>query len=245
MKRLRILGIPYDDVNTEQALSLVENFVQDDKSRIIIHLSLPLLMLARRNRLLRTFLEESDLIIPSGRNIYWAAKLLKRSPKELIDPSLFVKMLMAQSAELGKKVYLFGGKGSTIDKAYKNLKREIQRLFVLGKHRGDYKKLDHENILTAIGKASPDYFFIGLGSPAEEYWILRNKSALNAKLIILVEGLFDLFAGNLKKRASYNKNWSVEKIPIREIPQQGSFKKVWIKPLFVLSVYIEKLFWKN
>jgi N-acetylglucosaminyldiphosphoundecaprenol N-acetyl-beta-D-mannosaminyltransferase len=244
MKRARILGIPFNNLTADEILSKVEHFVRDSKSHIIVFLSLPFLVVARRNKMLRIFLEEADIIIPSGKYIQWAARLLKHPLKELIDPSLFVKQLMQQSVVLGKNVYLFGGKGNTIEKAFANLKKEIPKLFVIGKHRGVYKKSEHENIVMAIGKASPDYFFIGLGSPQEEVWVNRNKRHINARLIILIEGLFGLYAGNIKK-ISYRKNWNFENAPKREILSTHGFKRVVRIPLFVILVLIQRAFWKN
>lgn len=245
MQRERILGIPYDNLSTESAVSKVEKYARDNECHTIVHLSLPLLMMARRNKYIRMFLERADLIIPTGKHIYWAAGFLKRPLKALIESSLFVKRLMFQSVELGKKVYLFGGKGHTIDKAHENLKKEIGNLFVLGRHRGNYRKFEHENIVTAIGKASPDYFFIGLGSPEEEIWVIKNKKVINAGLIILIEGLFDLFAGNLKNASTYKKGLSVDRVSKREIPNPHPLKRLWMVPVFRVSVYIEKIFWKN
>lgn len=245
MKKDRILGIPYDNFGTEKLLSSVEHFLRDSKSHTIVFLSLPLLMMARRSKMLRIFLEETDLIIPNGKYLYWAAKLLKKPLIEHIDPSILVKRLMIQSVDLGKNVYLFGGKGQTIDRAYNNLKKEIPKLFVIGKYRGNYRKIEHENIVLAIGKASPDYFFIGLGSPKEEIWLNQNGRRINAKIVILIEGLFEVYAGNVKSRSSYRRNWNIENVPKREILYPHGWKRTLKVPLFILCVLIERIFWKR
>lgn len=245
MERRRILGIPFDDVGTDEALSKVEHLLHDDKTHIITYLSIPSLMMARRSKFLRIFLEEADIIIPTGKHILWAGKILKRPIREPIDPSLFTKLLMNQSVELGKKVYLFGGKDITIDKVYSNLKREIPRLFVLGKYRGNYPRRMHEDIVQAIGKASPDYFFIGLGSPFEELWVERNREKIHARIVVLVGGLFDLFAGNIRKTGAYSSITGAGGGTVREIPQPRSFRKLWWIPIFYVSVLIERLFWKH
>ena len=245
MKKDRILGIPYDNIGTEKLLTSVEYFLRDRKSHTIVFLSLPLLMMARRSKMLRIFLEETDLIIPNGKYIFWAAKLLKKPLKELIDPSILVKRLMIQSVDLGKNVYLFGGKGQTIERAYNNLKKEIPKLFVIGRYRGNYRKIEHENIVMAIGKASPDYFFIGLGSPQEEIWLNQNRRRINAKLTILIEGLFEVYAGNVKSRSSYRRNWNIENVPKREILYPHGWKRTLKVPLFILFVLIERIFWKR
>jgi len=244
MKRDRILGIPFNNFTSDEILAKAEHFVRNSKSHIIVFLSLPLLVVARRNKMLRIFLEEADIIVPSGKYIQWAARILKHPLTELIEPSRFVKQLMQQSVVLSKNVYLFGGKGNTVEKAFTNLKKEIPRLFVIGKHKGVYKKSEHENIVMAIGKASPDYFFIGLGSPQEEIWVNRNKRHINARLIILIEGLFDLYAGNIKK-IPYRKNWNFDNAPKREILSTHGFKRVVQIPIFIILVLIQRAFWKN
>jgi len=243
MKRERILGIPFDAVSTRDALKMTEGFLADDKTHVIVHLSLPMLMIARRDKFLRIFLEEADLVIPSGRYIYWAARLLQRTIIETIDPSRFTKLLMSQSIELNKSIYLFGGKSRTIDRAYDNLKKEMPKLFIVGRYRGDYPKQEHEWIVQAIGKASPDYFFIGTGSPLEEKWVERNREKLNTRIIVLIGGLFDIFAGSLKKH--YRKYSGPESTESREIPHPRSFRKLWWIPLFIVLVCFERLFWKH
>jgi len=246
MQRCRILGVPYDTIKMDEALSLIEGYVQNKKPRLVVHLTLPLLFFAMRNRMLRTFLEEADIVIPTGKYLAWAARVLKKPAFEPIDPSIFVKRLLVQSADLGKKVYLFGGKGGTVDAAYENLRREIDKLFVIGRYRGSYRKQEHENIVTAIGKASPDYFLIGLGSPNEENWIIWNGQRLNAKVIVLVENLLDLYAGKIKKYSLPRPNaLNPESFVKREIPHRHGGKMLWIVPVFFVSVIFEKLFRKS
>ncbi len=245
VRRNRILGIPYDTITLNEGLDLVEGFVRTGETHIIVHLSLVSLMRARRDKNLRIFLEESDLIVPSGRFIYWAAKFLKRPLIEFIDPSLFVKLLMTQSSELGKRIYLLGGKNDTIEKAYQSLKKDIPKLFVVGKHRGNFERGSLENVVMAIGKASPEYFFIGLGSPAEQLWVERNIGKINAGIIVLVEGLFNLYAGKVGKHRKFTMDPASGWISRREIPHPSAFKKIWLVPVFFFAAVAERLFWKH
>jgi N-acetylglucosaminyldiphosphoundecaprenol N-acetyl-beta-D-mannosaminyltransferase len=245
MQRYRLHGVPVDAVTLDEALTKTEQFVQDGKSHLVVHLSLPLLACARRNKTVKMLLEEADIVIPTGRYIHWASRVLNKPVVGAIDASVFVKRLMVQSADLGKKVYLFGGKGYTVEAACGNLKKEIDRLFVIGKYRGNYRKQEHENIVTAIGKTSPDYFFVGLGSPHEELWVNWNRTRTNAKLIVLIENLLDLFAGRIGKRSPYRDRLDFDRLPAREIPNSHAFKMVFLVPVFAISVLMAKVFRKK
>lgn len=243
-KRMRILGIPFNNIIEDEILDQIESYFSDDKEHIVLFLSLPLLIKARRNKAVRIFLEDADLIIPSGKLIYWAASFLGKPVKQRMDPSSLVKRFLVQSVSLNKKVYLFGGKGNSIDKAVKNIKKEIPKLFLIGKHNRRYNSQELDDILDAIRKASPEYFFIGLGSPEEEYWVINYKSKINAKIIILIEGLIDVYSGRAR-RSYYFKSFDLKKIVNREIANPHRIKRSLLILPFFLMVFIEKLFWKH
>jgi N-acetylglucosaminyldiphosphoundecaprenol N-acetyl-beta-D-mannosaminyltransferase len=246
MGRDRILGIPYDNVTSKNTLQKIELFFKDDKPHVVTFLSLPMLMLARKSKFLRIFLEEADLIIPCGRYVYWAARFLKRPLKEIIDPSQLVKLIMIQSYELSKNIYLFGGKDRTVDHAFTNLKKEIPRLFIVGRYRRNYPKRAHEDVVQAIGKASPDYFFIGLPTPQGEKWVEQQKNNIHAHVIVFIGGLLDVFAGNVRKARSYKELLAHTEGGIKtEIPQPYSIRRVVWVPLFTVAVFFEKLVWKH
>jgi len=246
MGRDRILGIPYDNVTSQDALQQIELFFKDEKTHIVTFLSLPTLMLARKSKFLRIFLEEADLIIPCGRHVYWAARFLKRHLKEIIDPSQLAKLIMMQSYELSKNIYLFGGKDRTVDHAFTNLKKEIPRLFIVGRFRSNYPKRSHEDVVQAIGKTSPDYLFVGMPTPQGEKWVEQQKSRIHARTIVFIGSLLDVFAGNIRKARSYKELLAHTEGGIKtEIPQPYSIRRVVWLPLFFAAVFFEKLVWKH
>jgi len=142
--------------------------------------------------------------------------------------------------ELNKSVYLLGGRGRTIDLACQNLKREIPRLFVVGRHRENYDRLEHDKVVQAIGKASPDYLFIGKGTPHGEYWYLNNRDRLHARVTVFVGRLFDVLAG--RGGGSFRRGLSGMDEQRREIPQPGAVRRLWWVPAFACMVLFSRLF---
>jgi N-acetylglucosaminyldiphosphoundecaprenol N-acetyl-beta-D-mannosaminyltransferase len=246
MKRDRILGIPYDNLTTDEALKKVELLFKDEKSHVVTFLSLATVMLARKSKFLRVFLEEADLIVPCGRHVFWAARFLKRPLREIIDPSQLAKRYMIQSYELSKSIYLFGGKDRSVDRAFENLKKELPRIFIIGRYRGNFPRGDHDNVVAAIGKASPDYFFVGLKTPQGEKWVEQQKSKIHARVIIFIGGLLDVYAGRVHKARSYRELLAHVEGGIKtEVPQPYNIRKLFWLPLFIAAVFFEKLVWKH
>jgi N-acetylglucosaminyldiphosphoundecaprenol N-acetyl-beta-D-mannosaminyltransferase len=244
--RERILGIPYDNVTTEEVLQRVELLFKDEKSHVVTFLTLPAIMLSRKSKFLRIFLEEADLIVPCGKHVYWAARFLRHPLREIIDPSQLTKLLMMQSYELSKSIYLFGGKDRIVDQAFENLKREFPRLFIIGRHRVNYPRKAHENVVAAIGKASPDYLFVGMTTPQGERWIEQQKNKLHARVIVMIGGLLDVFAGSVRKARSYRELLAHAEGGIKtEVPQSYGLRRLFWRPFFVIAVFFEKLVWKH
>lgn len=244
-KRDRILRIPYDDVSVQEALERIEAFLKKDGTSVVTYLSPEVVIKARSSKFLRYFIEEADLIIPSGRWVNWALSILKRPLREPIDYSQFVKLVLKQASELGKTVYFFGGNGRTIDRAYSNLIKENKELFVVGRYRADIDRKLMSDVIKAIGKASPDYFFIGIGMPQEQFWLAENFGSINAKIVFPVEGFFELVAGNRIRfrRESYKSGVRFTRINrVAEIPLVKPLRRAWYLPLFVIMVIGERIF---
>lgn len=241
-RRQRILGIPYDDVTVEEALRRIESLLNKDKYSVVMYLSPEVILKARASKFLRCFLEEAELIIPSGPWVNWALSVLKKPLRESIDYARFLKLVLKQATELGKTVYFFGGNGTTIDRAYSNLIKENKELFVVGRHRADVDRRLMDDIIKAIGKASPDYFFIGIGMPREQFWLSENINSINAKIVFPVEGFFELVAGNrVRFRRQSFKSGGISS-RVAEIPLIKPIRRVLYLPIFVVMILVERIF---
>lgn len=246
MSRERILGIPYDNVTTDEVLHRVEALFRDEKTHVVTFLTLPTIMLARKSKFLRVFLEEADLIVPCGRHVHWGARFLRHPLCEIIDPSQLAKRIMMQSYELSKNIYLFGGKDRTVEHAFANLKKELPRLFIIGRHRANYPRKAHENVVAAIGKASPDYLFVGMGTPQGERWVEQQRDKIHARVIVMIGGLLDVFAGKVRTARSYREFLAHAEGGIKtEVPQPYGFRRLFWRPFFIAAVLFEKLVWKH
>ena len=133
-----------------------------------------------------------------------------------------------------------------VDQAFENLKREFPRLFITGRHRINYPKKDHENVVAAIGKASPDYLLVGMPTPQGERWVEQQKSKIHARVIVMIGDLLDVFAGSVRKARSYKALLSHAEGGIKtEVPQSYGLRRLFWRPFFVIAVFFEKIVWKH
>ena len=114
-----------------------------------------------------------------------------------------------KSQEYHSKIYLFGAKPEIVEKAKQNLQTEYPQINIVGVCDG---YCDESVAIEKIKSSNADILFVGLGSPKQEQFIIKNKEQLdNIKIFMPVGGSFDVISG-AKKRApkwmiEYNLEW--------------------------------------
>lgn len=142
--------------------------------------------------------EESVLIVNDGVGMDIAAWLIHRSRfKENLNGTDFTPYLFSQSCK-PLRIFMLGGKQTVLHKAADHVAQRLGQE-VVGARDG-YQGINAPQLLEIINAASPDVILVALGNPIQEEWILNNRGALDAGVIIGVGALFDFWAGD-KPRA--------------------------------------------
>ncbi|MBO1305421.1 WecB/TagA/CpsF family glycosyltransferase [Enterococcus sp. 669A] len=162
-------------------------------------------LIALRDKTYKTILQSKNAVVYiDGMGIIFGQKILKDSVAEerIATTDMFPKLFefIDEHKIKGKKIYLLGGKKETVNRVYENFSRQYKYPIIAGYNDGYSFDLDHsEEIIEDINSLGIDYLFVGLGCPLQEKWIERNFEKLNVKNILSCGGLFDYYAGNVKR----------------------------------------------
>ncbi|MEM5947241.1 WecB/TagA/CpsF family glycosyltransferase [Spirochaetia bacterium 38H-sp] len=241
--RIKLLGIPVDDIEEENIEKCFENFILDKKINHIIFIKLKHCFKARRSKKYRKVLESADLILPLDRAIVWGIKRLKQKPPVRYMPFDFIIKLLHFTEKKKGSLYLLGESPKDILKIENNIKTTFPNLRIVGKHHGKVPASSMEKLLTAIKKASPDVLIIGSGIKKPEYWILENKEYLPPSIVISSPETMKIFSG---KKKDYRKNFYAKKPPLMNIIV-NPFKilKIFYYLYFALFVLFYRLLGKQ
>lgn len=143
--------------------------------------------------------DESVIVVNDGVGMDIAALLTQRSRfQENLNGTDFTPYFFNQSAA-PLRVFLLGGKPRVLQKAADYARHQLGQKIV--GVRDGYEDIQKEaKLIEAINRAKPDVVLVALGNPIQEEWILDNRHALNAGVVIGVGALFDFWAGD-KSRA--------------------------------------------
>ena len=154
-------------------------------------------MCARDQRLRSLFLD-ADLIHADGMPLVFASRLRcnRPLPERVATTDLFHDTARVAEAS-GASFYLLGGTRDVIKAAVHNVREMYPRLAIVGSRHG-YSRRDGDEaqLIADINAARPDILWVGMGSPLELAFSIRNRDRLsNVGLVKTSGGLFDFLSG--------------------------------------------------
>ena len=146
--------------------------------------------------------------------------------------------LVARAAERGYRVYFLGAKQEVLDRMLDVFLTRFPNLAVAGAHHGYFRRGDEEALAEAIRATSPDLLFVGMGTPAKEYWIDRNYEAAGAAVSMGVGGSFDVHSGLVRRAPVWMQRLGLEWL--YRLLQEP--RRLWRRYLTTSSIFLGEVF---
>jgi N-acetylglucosaminyldiphosphoundecaprenol N-acetyl-beta-D-mannosaminyltransferase len=201
LNRVRLLDVPLDSIEEEQALKAVESFLLDGERHQLVFVTLRGFFKGRRDHEFRRCLREASLVLPVYPGLAGAARFLKRLPLVCYSPFSFVIRVLALVERLNRTVYLLGSHKEELERAERNLRDSFPRLRLVGRFAGYFPRAAERNVLLAIQKATPAVLLAGSGLVGGDLWLLRRKKELTGGICVWVGDCFELFSGRRRTSA--------------------------------------------
>lgn len=181
------------------------------------------------------FKQKTSIIIPDGVGTVLASKLLKNPVKEKIAGIDVVREVLVKANLEGKSIYLLGAKEEVLNKCVENIKNEFPNLKISGSHNGFFDLNDCEDIIDDIKRCNPWAIFVAMGSPRQEIFIQKVMNSVDTHIFMGVGGVFDIFAGNLKRAPKWMISLGLEWL-YRVVKEPFRIKRLIAIPKFLLLV---------
>jgi N-acetylglucosaminyldiphosphoundecaprenol N-acetyl-beta-D-mannosaminyltransferase len=235
LKRGKIMDVPVDLVNKNQALEKIKNAVTENKKLHVVTVNAEMIMLTREDSDFGSILKNAGLIIPDGSGVIWA--LRNQGIKLAKLPGIELALSCIQ--DTGARVFLLGGQEETIKLAYDSLVKSSPGHNIAGYRNGYFKDEEDDKIIDQINALNPDILLIGLGVPRQEKWINRNINKINASVFIGVGGSFDVFSGKIKRAPLIMRKLHLEWL-YRLYKEPWRWRRMLALPRFVGAVYRDR-----
>ncbi len=235
-----ILGVRTDNVNYDQALSIIEGFIKSGNPHQVVTVNPEFIVVAQSDGDFRNILNASSLALPDGVGLLWAARFLGHPLQERVTGTDTVQRIAGLAAQRGYSLFLLGAAPGVAVETAARLCETYPGLRIVGTHAGSPVLEEEDEIVRLIQRAKPDVLFVAYGAPAQDKWIAHNLERLGVPVAMGVGGAFDFVSGRAKRAPRWLQRLGLEWLH-RLLHEPWRWRRMLALPKFVRLVVWERL----
>jgi N-acetylglucosaminyldiphosphoundecaprenol N-acetyl-beta-D-mannosaminyltransferase len=202
--------------------------------------------IAEKDPTFKEALLASDVLLPDGVGIVWAAKVLLGTRIKKIAGADLHAHLLQQAHQRGLSVFYLGASETTLGKIRERLETEYPNIrcgTYSPPYKPEFSEEDSREMVAQVNAFRPDILFVGMTAPKQEKWAHAHKDQLEAKAIACIGAVFDFYAGTVKRSSPFWISLGLEWLPrfLKE-PKRLWRRNMVSTPLFILEVLSFRLF---
>lgn len=184
-------------------------------------------------------LQQADALFADGSGMRLATRHLGYQLKDNNNGTDMLPHLCLRCIARQKSVFLLGAKPGVAMKAAINLKKAYPQLKIVGIEHGYNAQDETEATIERINNSGCDVLLVAMGSPIQESWILKHKSALRCQTALAVGGLFDFYADEVSRAPLWLRELGMEWLwRLVQEPKTKFYRYVVGNPVFLFRLYI-------
>jgi N-acetylglucosaminyldiphosphoundecaprenol N-acetyl-beta-D-mannosaminyltransferase len=194
MRTIDVLGTPLATTTYGELTAECQRVARVGGTYAIDLTNTHIVALRRHDAHFRELTSRFDYFVPDGMPLIWE---LNRRGAKLTDrvygPKFMRHCIVNSPAPFTH--YLLGGSRECLDALERNLRAEQPALTIVGRRDGYFRADEEAEIVREINALSPDFIWVGLGTPKQQAWIHRHKSEIARGVLFAVGFAFDVNAG--------------------------------------------------
>lgn len=239
MKKINVLGYEVCDTTYTELLEEINSIISSSQRGVVIALNPNKIMLARKDEKIHEILLKSELLIPDGTGILFAAKHAKTPIENRITGVGLFEEMCKEGNLTGGNFFLYGAREGVAEAARLALQQNNPAIKISGWLDG-YSDMN-DSRLEQINNSGANILAVALGSPKQELWIDENFDKLqNIKVFIGVGGAFDVISGRIKRAPKWIRKAGLEWIYRIVLQPFARFKHLFMLTRFCFVVLSRK-----
>lgn len=238
-----VLGVRIDLVNISEALSRIENWINNGHKNYVCLCPNYSIMMAQKDVEFRNALNNAGMSISDGKSVVLVCRLRGYKKATHIRGSDLMFQVCEMTAQKGYSNFLYGGSDGTPEKLTEVLKQKIPDLKVSGTYSPPFRPLTQqevEEIIDMINAARPDILWVGLGAPKQEIWMSQYIKELNVPVLVGVGAAFDFLSGNKKEAPKWMQKLGLEWLFRLLCEPRRLWKRNLYHPIFIIKALISR-----
>lgn len=239
----KILDVKIDDLSSDNVMSKIAGFLSQNKLHQIATVNPEFLLEARKDQEFKNILNNTDLNVPDGIGLKFAAKILGQKIGQRITGVDLTYKLAQFASKNNYSIYFLGAAPGIAQKTALKLKKINPGLKIAGAYAG---VPDDKEVFNNLLKTKPDILLVAFGAPKQDKFIYNlklNYSDLGfgisdlPRVAVGVGGTFDYISGAVSRAPFWMRSLGLEWLYrlIRQPKRVGRiFRAVFVFPIVVI-----------
>lgn len=196
-------------------LAVLENIIDLSHckiSTVIYVANVHMYVEAFRNKAFLQNVNNADLVLPDGKPLSWALRLLYGIKQDRIAGMDIFPQLLYELSARNLSVFFYGGTQSMLETTSVYLKYHLPQLKIAGSYSPPFHSLtdfEERAIIDNINSSLPAIVFVILGCPKQEKWMASMKGKIHA-VMIGIGGALPVMIGKQKRAPKWMQNYGLE-----------------------------------
>ncbi|MHC4423500.1 MAG: WecB/TagA/CpsF family glycosyltransferase [Planctomycetota bacterium] len=194
----------------ETVLDIAREHIANRRRLLVGVVNVAKIVNMRRDLVLRSGLEEADLVLADGAPIVWLSRMLGKPLPERVAGIDIMHRLLQEANDKRYRVYFLGAKPNVLQKVIWHVMKEYPELCVAGYRDGYFSEAEEKDVAGDVRNSRADILFVGISSPKKENFLRRWHGQMSVPVCHGVGGSFDILAGVTKRAPIWMRRCGLE-----------------------------------
>ncbi|HXW57730.1 MAG TPA: WecB/TagA/CpsF family glycosyltransferase [Candidatus Cybelea sp.] len=209
----QVLGVRVDAVQLSDAVERLRSWIDGPQTttRFVAVTGMHGIAESRQDSLFRLVLNAADLVVPDGMPLVWLARTKGYSLRHRVCGSELMESFCRATGNTYRH-FFFGGAPGVAERLARTLQEKYGTV-IAGTHTPPFRSLtagEEDELLSSVGRASPDVLWVGLSTPKQEKWMYEHRYKLRVPVMLGVGAAFDMNSGNSRRAPEWMRESGLE-----------------------------------
>lgn len=198
--RVDVIGVPISAVTMEGALSFVAEHMDDLRGQYVCAANVHTTVIAHEERAFLAVQSESAMSLPDGMPLSFVGKRKTSHPMERVTGYCFTRKIFQDPRFAGKRHFFYGTRAEDLEHMICKIGVDYPEVTICGYEPSVFRELSDEEVeelAQRINACSPDFIWVAIGAPRQEYLMNRMRGKVNG-LMVGIGGVFNILSGKVK-----------------------------------------------
>ncbi len=207
--RFRVLDCWISRQTMDSALHAVEELRANGAGGYVCFSNVHTVVTSRKDLRLRAATNNAAYAMPDGKPLSLLGRFAGESGLGQVAGPDFMPAVLRR----GGRHFLFGSTKETLERLERRLAQDYPRAVVVGRLSPSvwpFSPEEQQEITAAIRAAQPDWVWVALGAPKQEYWMAEHWQSLAPSILLGVGAAFDFHAGMVRRAPRWTQRLCLE-----------------------------------